>query len=74
MFGERSEITHDVDIAALISANQIDQLDELFQWPYVLDTPTMKESLRQREDYVTHWATHFVVLDVLREAQLQVVA
>ncbi len=55
--------TRDVDIAALISLSQIDLLDDLFQWPYVLDTASMKESLKLREEFASGQILHGETLD-----------
>ncbi len=42
------------------------------QWNDIVQVLEMQQGSLD-EDYMTHWATHFDVLDLLREAQLQVV-
>ena len=45
--------TRDVDVAAIFSASQIDKLQELFDWPYIIDADSMRESLRTRAEFAS---------------------
>ena len=45
--------TRDVDVAAIFSVSQINKLQELIDWPYIIDGDSMRESLRTREEFAS---------------------
>ncbi|MBI1334337.1 MAG: hypothetical protein GC165_15815 [Armatimonadetes bacterium] len=55
--------TRDVDIAASLSVEQIDLLEEAFEWPYVIDAELMRESLKGRQEFAAGQILHGETLD-----------
>ena len=50
--------TRDADIAALISESQLDTLEQLVKWQYVMDARDMRESLTSGRDFAAGQILH----------------
>ena len=49
----QARATRDIDVAAIFSASQIDTLESLIEWPYMIDADSMRESLKTREEFAS---------------------
>lgn len=45
--------THDADIAALIAEPQLEVLERLIEWPYILDSADLRKSLSSTADFAS---------------------